>query len=84
MVTYIVSLLSVCLSYFFLRITELCKLRCFPPVAFAWDETSGLHVFTDLYSDTIVVDSSPALWSSPKSSEKTSVLMLVRFQLYFH
>lgn len=57
--------------------SKLCKLRCFPPVAFAWDETSGLHVFTDLYSDTIIVDSSPALWSSPKSSEKTSVLMLV-------
>ncbi|XP_050381823.1 uncharacterized protein LOC126798805 isoform X2 [Argentina anserina] len=58
-------------------ISKLCKLRCFPPVAFAWDETSGLHVFTDMYSGTIVVDSSPLLWSSPRSSEKTSVMLVV-------
>ncbi|KAM5581857.1 hypothetical protein ABKV19_010881 [Rosa sericea] len=57
--------------------SKLCKLRCFPPVAFAWDETAGLHVFTDLYSDKIVVDSSPSLWSSPRSSEKTSVMLVV-------
>ncbi|XP_004304699.1 PREDICTED: uncharacterized protein LOC101294782 [Fragaria vesca subsp. vesca] len=57
--------------------SKLCKLRCFPPVAFAWDETSGLHVFRNLYSDTIVVDSSPSLWSSPRSSEKTSVMLVV-------
>ncbi|BBH00492.1 hydrolase, partial [Prunus dulcis] len=57
--------------------SKLCKLRCFPPVAFAWDDTSGLHIFPNVYSETIVVDSSPALWSSPKSSEKTSVMLLV-------
>ncbi|KAL6135863.1 hypothetical protein ACLB2K_068088 [Fragaria x ananassa] len=57
--------------------SKLCKLRCFPPVAFAWDETSGLHVFRNLYSDTIVVDSSPSLWSSPRSSEKTSVMLVI-------
>ncbi|KAL6288194.1 hypothetical protein ACE6H2_012584 [Prunus campanulata] len=57
--------------------SKLCKLRCFPPVAFAWDDTSGLHIFPNVYSETIVVDSSPALWSSLKSSEKTSVMLLV-------
>jgi len=56
---------------------KLCKLRCFPPVALAWDSASGLHVFANLYSETIVIDSSPALWSS-QSSEKTTVMLLVR------
>ncbi|WZY78897.1 hypothetical protein YC2023_025281 [Brassica napus] len=55
---------------------NLCKLRCFPPVALAWDSTSGLHVFPNLYSETIVIDSSPALWSS-QSSEKSTVMLLV-------
>ncbi|XP_071697874.1 uncharacterized protein [Rutidosis leptorrhynchoides] len=56
---------------------KLCKLRCFPPVALAWDPTSGLHVFPNLYSRTIEVDSSPALWSSIHGSEHTNVLLLV-------
>ncbi|KAH1193660.1 GPI inositol-deacylase [Glycine max] len=55
----------------------LCKLRCFPPVALAWDDTSGLHVYPNLNSETIVVDSSPAHWSSTQKSEKTIVLLLV-------
>ncbi|KAL1207095.1 hypothetical protein V5N11_004302 [Cardamine amara subsp. amara] len=55
---------------------KLCKLRCFPPVALAWDSASGLHVFPNLYSETIIIDSSPALWSS-QSSEKTTVMLLV-------
>uniref|UniRef100_A0A1J3D6Y4 GPI inositol-deacylase n=1 Tax=Noccaea caerulescens TaxID=107243 RepID=A0A1J3D6Y4_NOCCA len=55
---------------------KLCKLRCFPPVALAWDSASGLHVFPNLYSETIVIDSSPALRSS-QSSEKTTVMLLV-------
>ncbi|KAG2261398.1 hypothetical protein Bca4012_013856 [Brassica carinata] len=55
---------------------KLCKLRCFPPIVLAWDSASGLHVFPNLYSETIVIDSSPALWSS-QSSEKTTVLLLV-------
>ncbi|CAN7044853.1 unnamed protein product [Brassica rapa subsp. trilocularis] len=55
---------------------KLCKLRCFPPVALAWDSTSGLHVFPNLYSETVVIDSSPALWSS-QSSEKSTVMLLV-------
>ncbi|KAM2858372.1 hypothetical protein COP2_023920 [Malus domestica] len=57
--------------------SKLCKLRCFPPIAFAWDDTSGLHIFPNMYNEKIVVDSSPALWGSSKSSEKTSVLLLV-------
>ncbi|KAL3526141.1 hypothetical protein ACH5RR_014513 [Cinchona calisaya] len=57
--------------------SRLCKLRCFPPVALAWDATSGLHVFPNLYSETLVVDSSPALWMSTQGSEKTVVLLLV-------
>ncbi|XP_028056689.1 uncharacterized protein LOC114260719 isoform X1 [Camellia sinensis] len=56
---------------------RLCKLRCFPPVALAWDATSGLHIFPNLYSETVMVDSSPALWSSTQGSEKTTVLLLV-------
>ncbi|CAI9111514.1 OLC1v1011757C1 [Oldenlandia corymbosa var. corymbosa] len=56
---------------------RLCKLRCFPPVGLAWDSTSGLHIFPNLYSETLVVDSSPALWTSTQWSEKTSVLLLV-------
>ncbi|CAL1358278.1 unnamed protein product [Linum trigynum] len=57
--------------------SKLCKLRCFPPVALAWDSTSGLHVFPNAYSETVTVDSSPALLSSSPGSGKTSVLLLV-------
>lgn len=57
--------------------SRLCKLRCFPPVAIAWDITSGLHVIPNLASDTIVVDSSPALWDSSEESELSTVLLLV-------
>ncbi|XP_065877480.1 GPI inositol-deacylase isoform X2 [Euphorbia lathyris] len=57
--------------------SKLCKLRCFPPVAIAWDPTSGLHIFPNLDGEKIIVDSSPALWSSPEGSEKTTVLLLV-------
>ena len=55
----------------------LCKRRCFPPVALAWDAISGLHVFPNLYSETIVVYSSPALWSSSQNSDNSNVLLLV-------
>ncbi|KAJ3693196.1 hypothetical protein LUZ60_008676 [Juncus effusus] len=55
---------------------RLCKLRCFPPVAMAWDSTSGLHVIPNIFSQIISVDSSPALWDPVKSSEKTSLLLL--------
>ncbi|KAL3624307.1 hypothetical protein CASFOL_033123 [Castilleja foliolosa] len=55
----------------------ICRRRCFPPVALAWDVTSGLHVFPNLYSERIVVDSSPALWTSSQVSDKTTVLLLV-------
>lgn len=58
--------------------SRLCKLRCFPPVALAWDDTSGLHIYPNLNSETIFVDSSPAQWSSTEQSEKTTVLLLVR------
>ncbi|KAF5734228.1 GPI inositol-deacylase-like isoform X4 [Tripterygium wilfordii] len=55
----------------------LCKLRCFPPVALVWDPTSGLHVFPNLYHETIIVDSLPAIWSSTQGSEKTTLLLLI-------
>ncbi|KAL8227165.1 hypothetical protein R6Q57_016997 [Mikania cordata] len=55
---------------------RLCKLRCFPPVALTWDPMSGLHIFPNLHSRTIEVDSSPALWTS-QGSEQTNVLLLV-------
>lgn len=57
--------------------SRLCKLRCFPPVALAWDHTSGLHILPNLFSETIMVDSSPALWSSTQGSEKTTIMLLV-------
>ncbi|KAK7260642.1 hypothetical protein RIF29_26863 [Crotalaria pallida] len=60
-----------------LESSRLCKLRCFPPVALAWDDTSGLHIYPNLNSDTLIVDSSPAQWSSTQQSEKTIVLLLV-------
>ncbi|XP_049382837.1 uncharacterized protein LOC125847215 isoform X1 [Solanum stenotomum] len=60
-----------------MEIDRLCKLRCFPPVALAWDVTSGLHIFPNLFSETILVDSSPALWTSSLGSEKTNVILLI-------
>ncbi|KAF9607813.1 hypothetical protein IFM89_001534 [Coptis chinensis] len=56
--------------------SRLCRLRCFPPVAIAWDSTSGLHVIPNLYSETISVDSSPAFWDSTQESDMTTVLLL--------
>ncbi|XP_066397199.1 uncharacterized protein [Miscanthus floridulus] len=55
---------------------NLCKVRCFPPVALAWDSVSGLHIIPNIYSETIVVDSSPAFWDSPEGTDKTTVLIL--------
>ncbi|KAJ0988206.1 hypothetical protein J5N97_006562 [Dioscorea zingiberensis] len=57
--------------------SSLCKLRCFPPVALAWDAVSGLHIIPNLYAETIVVDSSPAMWVSNPVSERTTILLLV-------
>nr|CAD1839345.1 unnamed protein product [Ananas comosus var. bracteatus] len=55
---------------------SLCKLRCFPPVALAWDSVSGLHVIPNIYSETITVDSLPAIWDFNNGPEKTIVLLL--------
>ncbi|XP_044466690.1 uncharacterized protein LOC123196684 isoform X2 [Mangifera indica] len=55
----------------------LCKMRCFPPVALAWDPMSGLHIFPNLYSETIVVDSSLALLSFSQRFKRTTVILLV-------
>ncbi|CAN6181754.1 unnamed protein product [Urochloa humidicola] len=55
---------------------NLCKLRCFPPVALAWDSVSGLHIIPNMYSETIVVDSSPAFWDSPEGADRTTVMIL--------
>ncbi|KAL5057400.1 hypothetical protein RYX36_029004 [Vicia faba] len=60
-----------------LESSRLCKLRCFPPVALAWDDISGLYIYPNLNSETIFVDSSPAQWSSTQQSDKTIVLLLV-------
>nr|XP_027186180.1 uncharacterized protein LOC101492958 [Cicer arietinum] len=49
----------------------------FPSVALAWDDIAGFHIYPNLNSETIFVDSSPAQWSSPQQSEKTVVLLLV-------
>ncbi|KAK4794162.1 hypothetical protein SAY86_012156 [Trapa natans] len=54
-----------------------CKVLCFPPVALAWDTTSGLHVIPDLYTETIVVDSSAAVLGSTPYSDRTNLLLLV-------
>lgn len=60
-----------------LDISRLCKLRCFPPVVLAWDTTSGLHIYPNMFSETISVDSSPGLCSFPQGSERTSLFLLV-------
>lgn len=52
-------------------------MRCFPAVALAWDRTSGLHIYPNLISETVTVDSAPALWNSAQGSEKTTVMLLV-------
>ncbi|KAL4566029.1 hypothetical protein LXL04_030138 [Taraxacum kok-saghyz] len=70
-------------SRFFEKVNGLCKLRCFPPVALAWDPTAGIHVFPNLYSRTIEVDSSPVLWSSTHGSEHTNVLLLVELSFLY-
>ncbi|XP_022873275.1 uncharacterized protein LOC111392216 isoform X6 [Olea europaea var. sylvestris] len=57
--------------------SRLCRLRCFPPLALAWDATSGLHIYPNLHSETITVDSFPALWTSTQDTERTTVLLLV-------
>ncbi|KAJ6424021.1 hypothetical protein OIU84_024906 [Salix udensis] len=49
----------------------------FPPIVLAWDHTAGLHILPNLFSETIMVDSSPALWSSTQGSEKTTIMLLV-------
>jgi len=60
-------------------IVDLCKLRCFPPVALAWDSVAGLHIIPNIYSETLVVDSSPAFWDSAEGTDRTTVMILVRF-----
>ncbi|KAJ6847690.1 uncharacterized protein M6B38_276300 [Iris pallida] len=57
--------------------SSLCRLRCFPPVAIAWDSVSGLHIIPNLYTETVTVDSSPAIWDSSEGSDKTTMLLLV-------
>ncbi|KAG9158254.1 hypothetical protein Leryth_000383 [Lithospermum erythrorhizon] len=59
------------------EIGRICKLHCFPPVALAWDIVSGLHIYPNLDSKTIVVDSSPSLWESMEEAEKTTILLLI-------
>ncbi|KAK4778577.1 hypothetical protein SAY86_006105 [Trapa natans] len=57
--------------------SRLCRLRCFPPVALAWDTISGLHVIPNLFTETILVDSSPSLLGSTPDTDRTTVLLLV-------
>lgn len=57
--------------------TRLCKLRCFPPLALVWDPLSGLAVIPNFYSETIAVDSSPALWGARRGSKQNAVFLLV-------
>lgn len=58
-------------------VSELCKARCFPPIALVWDPPYGLEVYPNLTSQVIVVDSSPATWGSSYGSEHTTILLLV-------
>ncbi|KAK8962790.1 hypothetical protein KSP40_PGU006200 [Platanthera guangdongensis] len=57
--------------------SSLCKLRCFPPVGLAWDHDSGLHVIPSIYSERVIVDSSPAMWDSSQGSDRTILMLLV-------
>ncbi|KAF6153828.1 hypothetical protein GIB67_001061 [Kingdonia uniflora] len=56
---------------------KLCRLRCFPPVAFAWDSMSGLQIYPNLYDETIMVDSTPGFLGSSQGSDKSTVLLMV-------
>lgn len=56
---------------------ELCKVRCFPPVALVWDPPFGLEVLPNLESEIIIVDSAPAIWGSSYGSEQTTILLMV-------
>lgn len=74
---FITLFMFIQLSHIAYYIAGLCKLRCFPPVALAWDTISGLHVIPNLFSETILVDSSPALLGSTPETDRTTVLLLV-------
>jgi hypothetical protein len=43
----------------------------------AWDSASDLRVIPNIYSETVVVDSSPALWDLTRGPEETVMLLLV-------
>jgi len=58
---------------------EMCKARCFPPLALIWDPQYGLEVAPNLTTTTVVVDSSPAIWGSIYGSEHTTIMLLVHF-----
>jgi glycosylphosphatidylinositol deacylase len=55
---------------------EMCKARCFPPVALVWDPPYGLEVLPNLTTATVVVDSSQAIWGSSYGSEHTTIVLL--------
>lgn len=57
--------------------SRLCKLRCFPPLVITWDSESGLQVIPNVYSETVIVDSSPALWDSSLGSDRTTLMLLI-------
>lgn len=57
--------------------TSLCKLRCFPPLALVWDPLTGLAVIPNFYTETIALDSSPALWGTRHGSEESTIILLV-------
>jgi hypothetical protein len=57
---------------------EMCKARCFPPVALVWDPPYGLEVLPNLTTATVVIDSSQAIWGSSYGSEHTTIVLLVQ------
>lgn len=57
--------------------SSLCRLRCFPPVGLAWDSVSGIHVIPNINLETVIVDSSPAMWDSGQGLDRTILFLLV-------
>eukprot|EP00850_Spirogloea_muscicola_P021246 SM000242S08482 [mRNA] locus=s242:117485:125911:+ [translate_table: standard] len=62
-------------------LTELCKRRCFPPIAAVWDPFAGGHdvVIAGAYSVTVQSDATPALGGpgQPRDGEQARLTLLI-------
>ncbi|EFJ30370.1 hypothetical protein SELMODRAFT_145414 [Selaginella moellendorffii] len=58
------------------EVANLCKLRCFPPLAMLWDPYAGLQILPNLRVETIVSDSSTVLPGLKYGSQEASMVLL--------